>query len=525
TLGKAEPASVAEDEKEVVMEKAKKEDLKAFLTSLKNLNDRRAEALKEKEKKYAPVRAAALHTIYKVKKYEDLNAPTLEEADQKFLALTRELWDELTIHGKEVNGKIVKQADLDAYSCLELMELAGIKVDMDKVNFVKPGEISESGVIMDTSKKKHGVIAEEDGKRLILDHHGDESDRTTCATSLVYETLVEMGLLKKEAYLDKYVEFVTKIDNFNFTQAEIKQVYQNYSKNMYGLSHKMKTKDIIELFRNGTDPAADLPSDYLDKYAYANQQKGTTETLSEFAKYIQNQIENGERFLKNKECGKFVFDTGDDRFGKVLIDTGKMSKKGKWYPKISGEGSSSQMAVFSKGYGAYLIWSPKDNSFVIYTQEKMAPDMFSQGFSVRGHMWTKQKQNTEKLTVTLEEIFSKLTGKPFEFEGELKRKLNADKGAKEMMDMISENKFTEDVLRKTAIRLNVSLKDLMLETMRQVDGLTQDFLKKTNKIKKPDKKASNKENDDYNKEIKRIAVEVLMDFQAKINGKNPASNP
>src|SRR3989338_96599 len=101
-------------------------------------------------------------------------ASTMEEGDKKFLELTRDLWTELTIHGfKKFDPKtgawtIEKRADLDAYSCLKLMELAGIKVDMDKVNFVAQGDKADSGIIMDTSKEQHGVIAEENGKRVII---------------------------------------------------------------------------------------------------------------------------------------------------------------------------------------------------------------------------------------------------------------------------------------------------------------------------------------------------------------------
>ena len=523
-FGKVEPVSVVEDKKEAVREKAKNEDLKAFLASLKNLNERRAEALMEKEKKHEAVRAASLHTIYKLKKYEEINAPTAEEADQKFLALTRELWDELTIHGKDEKGKVIKQADLDAYSCLELMELAGIKVEMDKVNFVKPGDSSESGIVMDTSKK-HGVIAEDNGKRLIFDHHGIESDRTTCATSLVYETLIEMGLLKKEEYLDRYVEFVTKMDNFNFTQDEMKQIYQNYSKNLYGLAYKMKTKDVIELFRSGVNPMENLPDDYLINRTYFNKQKGLDEPLSVLSKFIQDQIKNGEKFLAGKECTKFVVDTGDDHFGKVLIDTKKTNAKGKSYNKVDGEGNSSQLAVFLKGYGAYVIWSPRENSFVVYTQKKMDSHMFSQGFNVRGHMWMRKRNDETEFTITLEEILSKLKGEPFKIGGDLKRKLSADNGAKETMNFIKENKLTEATLQETARKSNISLKELMLETMRQMKGMLQDFLKKVDKIKKPSNTDFIKNKDEYHQKINQIALGVLMGFQAKINGKNPASNP
>ncbi|MDZ4385287.1 MAG: hypothetical protein U0944_02595, partial [Candidatus Moranbacteria bacterium] len=179
-----------------------------------------------------PLRAAAWHTIRKMEdlkmKYSDLNGATEKEREEKFLELTRRLWNEFTVHGITKNGSmdLIRESDLDGESWLKLLELAGFSIDRDKVNFIKSGTTRESGVIGDTSEKQSGVIAEDKGKKLTMDHHGPESDRTTSATKFAYELLTTLNLLKKEDYLDKFVDFVTACDNLEFSADTYGTVYK-----------------------------------------------------------------------------------------------------------------------------------------------------------------------------------------------------------------------------------------------------------------------------------------------------------
>ncbi|HBR71385.1 MAG TPA: hypothetical protein DEA27_01070 [Candidatus Moranbacteria bacterium] len=485
-------------QKPIRSEAEKLENIRLFHGLLKSMEE---SILKNKNNN--PARIAALHTIYRLNKYEDLNAATIEDGDKKFLELTRKLWTELTVHEKP---------DRDANACLKLMELAEIKID--KVKFVGKGDISDSGVIMDTSKAQHGVISEEDGKRLIIDHHGKESGRDTSAAKFVYETLVELGLLKKEKYLDEYVNFVTKCDNMNFSSDEVKQVHKNYSKNLYGLSFKMKTEDIFELFKNGVDPMADLPDDYLKSHKYFNPQNGGKyESLSKLAEYMENQIKNGKKALEKMEKAGFVVDTGGDRFGKILIDTKKKSSNGKYYNRIDGDNGSNQLEVFSKGYGGYLVWSPMENSFVLYTQRKIdevsIPGGFSQGFNVRGNMWMKPQQDLEKLTMTLEEVLSKLKGNDFKIEGDLKKTLGVDLKGKEMLELLDEGNLTEDILKKSAIEANVPISKLLAEVMKPLIAVNKKYQTETKKISLDKNRTAN---------ANAVAIKLLLEYQEKKNG-------
>ncbi|MFA5777662.1 MAG: hypothetical protein WC906_04450 [Parcubacteria group bacterium] len=484
-----------------------------------------------KEELYGPVRAATEHTIYKIETspdltYEDINASKVEEGNQKFLDLTRKLWGDFSVHGGDprINEKgeiqIPCSSDLDGESYLKILELAGFAVERSKVNFVKKGAMPEEGVIGDTSNK-NGVISEERGKRLIFDHHTPEAGRDTSTTKYAYETLVKMGLLKQEPHIDRFVEFVTKVDNFDFTPDEEKKVYENYSKNIYGLCHKMKPQDILDLFKKGTDPFEKLDDGYLKKYAYFNPAMKREETLFQLAGYIEKKIKSGEAEIEKLEKMGFVVDTGADRFGKILIDTKKRDdNNGNWYPKVDSENHSNQLAIRRKGYGGYLMWSQEENSFILYTSKRMdedsVPGGFPQGEIMRGHMLVKGFSDPEPLRIKMEDIFSKLAGKKFEFEKKIKAKLDVEFKGKEMVGLIHQGNLTEDALKKAAKDSNISLKRLLGEITSQLNHKVEKLIKeKVNELPK---------GRDGVPERNRIALEVLFEYQKTKtgNGKIPS---
>jgi len=458
-------------------------------------------------------RAAAWHTIDKVKNYSDLNADSRKERDRVFAELTRELWTEFTVHEKP---------DQDARGCLLLMKLAGMKnVDPDNPSTVKKGEFAVSGVTMDTGDH-HSATAEEDGRRLIIDHHAPESDRSTSATRFVYETLIAAGLLEKEPYLDRFVEFVTKCDNLDLSNGERKAVYSNYHKNLYGLAYRMKTADVLDLFRDeAVDPAADLPEKYLESHEYFNPQNGGKfESLTRLSEHIKEQVRKGKSDLSAVERAGFVFDTGV-RFGKILIDTKKSANKDKFYNRVTGENNSNQLEVFEKGYGGYLVWAPAEDSFVLYTQGKMdersIPGGFSQGTNVRGHMWMKGQDDGEKLAVTLEEILSKLSGKDFKI-GDVPRlgdALRLDKKSKEMLALFDVGALTRDAILDAAEISKIPLKNLLEDMFSQRTVFDKKFGERK-------KKAGNQRLQQAGT-AEKIAIEMLLELQPKPLVADPTS--
>ena len=450
-------------------------------------------------------RAAAWHTINKVEKYSDLNADSPEDRDRVFAELTRKLWTEFTVHEKP---------DQDARGCLLLMKLAGMKnVDPDNPNTVKKGSFAESGVTMDTGDH-HAATAEEDGKRLIIDHHAPESDRSTSATRFVYETLIATGLLKREPYLNRFVEFVTKCDNLDLSPDERKAVYVNYHKSLYGLAYRMKTGDVLSLFRDeAVDPAADLSEKYLESHEYFNPKNGKFEPLTNLSEHIKEQMRKGKADLSAVERAGFVFDTGG-KFGKILIDTKKNTNKDKFYNRVTGENNSNQLESFEKGYGGYLVWAPDENSFVLYTQEKMdersVPGGFSQGTNVRGHMWMKGQDDKEKLTVTLEEILSKLSGKDFKTgdNPKLGDALKLDRKSKEMLALFDEGTLTREALLNTAEHSKIVLMSLLKDVFSQRANLDRKFGDK--------KKKAGKQQLQKKGFAEKIAIETLLELQPKV---------
>ncbi|MFA7208873.1 MAG: hypothetical protein WC120_01175 [Parcubacteria group bacterium] len=451
------------------------------------------------EERESPIRAAAWHTIRKMEdlkmKYADLNGATEKEREENFLRLTRQLWNEFTVHGITKNGStdVIRESDLDGESWLKLLELAGFPINRDKVNFIKAGTTRESGIIGDTSKKQSGVIAEDKGKKLTIDHHGPESDRTTSATKFVYEMLIALNLLKKEDYLDKFVDFVTACDNTNFSD-NTSTVYENYAKNLYGLRPKIKLDDILQMFKENIDPAQEIPEDRLKNMEYEDLVSGKKKTLEEFSKKFQKKMERGNKAIDEMADADFVMDTGDSRFGRVLVDIGRViGKSHKWIPRVDSENHSGQLAAFAKGYGAYLKWSPQNNEFVIFTKDKKMDDAmvsggFGQGFNMRGYMWMKpaldaETHKLEPLTVKLEDILAKLAGQTdFKIEGKLKKAL-IDGKSKEMLGLLDEGKLTEDVLRKSAGDLKIKLGDFLDSIASQRDNLRKKYagFKKSNK--------------------------------------------
>jgi hypothetical protein len=508
---------VKENDFEDLIENEKVKQLEAEISALAKTNKASAAShdLKkdivpdyQDEAKFGDVaRAAAWHTLYKFYnssdlKYENLNADNVKEANQKFLELTRALWDEVAIHGTGLEGEVMKRADQDAYACLKLLELAGIKTD--KPNFVRQGTKPESGVVMDTSTEQHGVIAEEEGKRLVIDHHGKESERDSSAAKFVYETLLDMGLLKQEKYLDNFVAFVTKCDNMNFAPDEMEKVLDNYPKNLYGLYFRMDVNDVLELFKKGVDPIAILPDEYLKSHNYVKPTGGQPETLAQLSEHVARQAEMGRRSFEKMKKSGFYFDTGNDRFGTVLIDTKKKVEKNKYRNRLDGENNSNQLEAFVGGAGGYLIWSPEENSFTLFTQKKMDRDMFPQGFNMRGQMWIKLRGEKEKLTMTLEDIFSKLSGRKVRIEGKLKDLLDIDKTGKEMLGLLDEGNLTEASLRQAAKKLNLPLRIILINMLNQRSKIDSNFIKALDKV--PADQRQKFDND-------ALAIKTFLDYQ------------
>ena len=386
-----------------------------------------------------PSRAAAWHTLYKLENaddfgYADLNAATMEESDKIFNGLTRKLWNEFTTHRimkyneKTRKFEFMQESDHDGEACLKLLEIAGVVIDRSKVKFVDPGKSAVSGLIFDTSNK-HGVHVQESGKRLVIDHHDAKSDSATSAAKFMYEMLAEMGLMEKTPQLDLFVEFITEIDNGIPGAFVNSEILRNYERNMYGLHKLLSVEQMLDLIEGGQNPAQPLPDDFLKNNTHTNPIDNKKQTLADYVKYnLSKKINSAEKNIAQMEKDGFVVDTGNERFGKILVDIKTLNGRGRWVPHVSSE-SGGAIRALSKGYGGYLLWSPEENSFKVFTakimDENTLPGGFAQGRNVRGHMWSKNGLDGERLTLTLEEVISRLMGSPFVADDKFKGALEA----------------------------------------------------------------------------------------------------
>jgi hypothetical protein len=345
-------------------------------------------------------REAAKITINKVKKFEELNAPNKEEGEKKFLEKTRELWREFAVHGRlDVDKKtgqktILNFSDLDGKTTLGLLKLAGL--DTKDVKYVAPGDYISGRINLDTGNR-HGLVLEGEGT-VFFDHHGKESESNLSATAVTYEILTSLGLLEKKEYLDKMVQFVTQVDNRVYPDEE--KYFKEGYRTVLGLQRFMQFKHLLDYFKAGrvpTDPLSDEDLSKMGLILKSNEQK---KAIEESWKALQEMEKNG-----------LIVDS--EKYGEIAIDNGKKV--------IAGFD-----AIKAFGCGAYIIWSPKDDSFFVSSTTKLS-DEFSQGRKVRESMWIKPRQDKIPLTIKLGDILNKMTDGKLKASGELLKILEKEK--------------------------------------------------------------------------------------------------
>lgn len=428
----------------------------------------------EEVKSMEATRAASDYTLRRIKNYEDLldknktvhekgkdekgneidiirTETSEKESDELFLEKTRQIWSEFTVHGfpkrdkkgNEIPDVVDERTDLDGRAAIELLRLAGIK--NVKVKYVKQGAFEEGKINIDTGGRE-GVVSEDEGYTLIVDHHGEESGLDFSATKHMYELLVDMGLLKKEEYLDKLVEFVTKEDNKTYYPSELEKNFKRSYATLLGLEKHIDIKTIFNLLKGGYeklkkfDPAYNtLPKSFLESYQiiYGKNKKVP---LAEISEKRKKSIERSVEALKKMEKEGFVIDTKNDnnggsRYGKIVIDI------------INGKNRSVELgydAAVGCGYQGYLIWSPESQSFFLSTLRPIEED-FPQGFKLRGRMWMKPRGDGEPLKVSLKEVLEILAGGKFEVKGKLKKYLEQEsERAKKAKDDSKRKAVVED---------------------------------------------------------------------------------
>lgn len=421
---------------------------KKFEPEEDNLPEKKWNANIENADEYTPAQVAALHTMSKIKDFSELHAETEVEGNDVFVQKTRELWKKLAVHGRiayDKDGKITVEAetDLDGQGALKLLELAGF--DVSDVKYLNHNEYRRGGVTVDASGR-YGVVTPDKGESLIDDHHAKESKRDSSATKFAYEMLVELGLLKEDEKLKKLVELVTDGDNELYYDGEVKELFnpktKKFSSTLIGLLKYLTADQVLEILKDNEDYKKPLPDAILKKIKGHDPLTKDEKTLKEFSLEVKKRIGNAEKAIEEMIKSGFEIDSGEENFGKILIDTGRIKTVGKGdRAGYANKVSEGFLPVRAAGYGANIIWIPEQDRFKIFTKKPLGKIEFDQGFNVRGSFWNKPGNDKEKLVVTLEEILSKLCGKPVKIDGKLQEAMEEEKKQRAVvLEEIEENK-------------------------------------------------------------------------------------
>ncbi len=386
-----------------------------------------------------PERLIAEHGLYSAKtpNLDEMlgKSPSKEEALQRLKENMRKFLDDFTTHGmlgppdpETGERQILPRSDLDGQACVLLLKKAGF--NLDKLKYVKQGEEPESGWAFDITKE-HGYVLKDGGRVLITNDSNKESGKDSSA-KFIFEGLKNFGLLdqigKEEMKaLEKFVEFVTKEDNKDYTDHEAKQIIDHYPKNLAGLRRFLTDEDLLRVFEEQVkekkyfNPYMALPGIYLENLSYRDPATGEPMKFEQVSKKLHNSKKYSLESISDSESKGFFIDTGDGRFGKVLIDSGRLDAQGVRRRKI-GLGYD---AARSEGFGAYVVFDEEGKYFSVQTVKDMDFE-FGQGMEVSKRYWL--FTGDRKLEVNLEEILKKLSGNPdYQMEAGLKEALEKEK--------------------------------------------------------------------------------------------------
>ncbi|MFH0969327.1 MAG: hypothetical protein V1804_02370, partial [Patescibacteria group bacterium] len=387
-------------EKESELKKAKtegksKEEIEALEKEIKEME----EEINENLKYFDASRKASEKILGKLRNqtrdadgnlvhgYEDINAKTKEEGNEKFLKKAKQLWLDFVTHGTIVwdnNSKEYKfnkeGNDLDSETCEEMLKRAGLSLKY--LERVAQGEFVKGKTMIDTGNES-GVVLKPDGS-LFIDHHSEDSPRDTSSAEETYNLLVSMGSLEEDKTLGKLIKFINEVDNA--VDVNVDSYYINSWKTVRGLHRHMHFGELYGFLKNNRDPNPDriLSDKEIKNYHLAERSKKQEERAKEIHEVLEGYQKDG-----------FIIDS--EKYGKIVIDIGGKARK-------------DFEAIRAFGANTYLIWNLERGEFWL-TSENPINDEFSQGRKVRNTMWITQKKvgKPEPMKMTLEEVLKIMT--------------------------------------------------------------------------------------------------------------------
>ena len=150
-----------------------------------------------------------------------------------------------------------------------------------------------------------------------------------------------------------------------------------------------------------------LSNEELIKYGFIDKnKKGENRRSKEQEKVVKKLLDEIKKMDKE---GRII----QSKYGKIDIDIDN---------KVPGRIDSA----VAYGCQGYLLWNPKENSFLINTLIPIS-DSFLQGKKIREKMWIKPRHDKEPLKLTLREILNILTDGKIRPKGKLKEYLEKEK--------------------------------------------------------------------------------------------------
>lgn len=334
-------------------------------------------------------REAARITLDKVDAWDELNAASFPEANEKFAGKTRELWQEFAVSGKAYydrnKGKhiLYQCSDLDGEATQGILKMAGI--NMDKLTYVNPGE-SLAGAINIETGYKLGVVYEPETKTAWFDHHQNNQSEVTSTAEIMYQTLVSLGLMEKSLPLDRTTDFVTKIDNREYPA----EAFLKRGRILLGLHKYFPFNKLVEYFTDHTTPLEEISPEEIEKWG-----------LTQASRQMQMMVDHAMRTLTRMEqAGKVV----ETQFGRVVVNENMELKAGASAAYVRHDGILNLVPGVS--FTLYLKSGRFNETYLRY---KLGEKF--QGKIIRGNIW-KFNHTPEELKLTREDILEAIKPHP-----------------------------------------------------------------------------------------------------------------
>lgn len=252
--------------------------------------------------------------------------------------------------------------------------MAGI--NMSNLRYIEPGKTEKGRINFDTGDKL-GVDYNKESDTAIFDHHVSDSKTITSTAEIMYNVLVDLGLIERSEALDRVVNFVTQIDNKKIPVGE----FLKSGKTIIGIQRHLDFEKLLAFFKDHESPFDELTQEELEKYGL----KELAEKQQQIVDFSMQKLEEME------EQGKVI----DTKYGSIVINVNNELPVGSSAAYVRHDG----IINFTPGKSFAVTLKEKDIDEK--DLQKKLGDKF-QGKIVRGKMWI--YNDAKPLEISLEEL-------------------------------------------------------------------------------------------------------------------------